>query len=250
MMQFDGVAAIFAVVALLCLFAGYKLLSSSSWIGGWLRGNLGIFFVILTGFFALCVMDIRSYKPMFDEKTIATLSFRETSATHYEVRVVDAMGIENRYAISGDSWSLNANQFRWSKRLSLGLGHGYRFSAIAGSYKTTGVETQDAMLRSRYFDVWKFINQYAPDNFLVSTRVVVTVAQPLADAAMYEVVPSGFDLLVRPLNEFAKRAVQPDSPQPAVTSGEAVTQPISAAVTEVVPAAVQEKPVVTPTATQ
>lgn len=250
MMQFDGVAAIFAVIGLLCLMAGYKLLSSSSWIGGWLRGNIGILCVVLTGFFGLCVMDLRSYKPMFDDQTVATVSFREISKNQYEVRIVDAMGIENRYSIAGDSWYLSGNQFKWSKRLSLGLGHGYRFHTISGHYtKIAGAETKDALLRSRYFDVWKFVNSYAPANFLVTTGIIVTVAQPLADAAMYEVVPSGVDLIVKPLNEFAKRALmdisQPDASQSAAANSEVKLEPVSSPISEVVPAAAQQKPALT-----
>jgi len=251
MMQFEGVAAIFAIFAIVCLFAGYKLLAVSSWLSGWLRGNIGIFFVILAGGLILCVMDVRTYKPMFDDQTVATLSLRETSARHYEVRLVDALGAETRYFIEGDNWQLTANQFRWSKRLSLGLGHGYRFIAIAGSNGNASLPvSEDVLSQSRYFDVWKFLNDYSPNNFLVSTARIVTVPQPLADAAMYEVVPLGFDLVVRPLNELAKRA-QAASAQPSQTQSTgndstaivpaAIETAPAAATTTVVPA-VQEKP--------
>jgi hypothetical protein len=206
MMQFDGVAAIFAVIAVLCLLAGYKLLSSSSWVGGWLRGNLGILCILLTGFLVLCVIDVRSYKPMFDDKTVATLSFRVISPSHYEARVVDATGVESRYSVAGDSWYLSANRFKWSKRMSLGMGHGYRFNTLVGIDKTNGSKTFDTVFQSHYFDAWDFMNKHAANTFLVSTDVVATEPQPLADAAMYEVVPSGFDLIVKPLNEFAKHA--------------------------------------------
>lgn len=234
MMQFHGIAAVFAVVAILCLLAGYKLLSSSSWIGGWLRGNIGIFCILLTGLFALCVLDVRSYKPMFDEKTVATLSLREISSGQYEARIVDAMGVESRYSVAGDSWYLSANQFRWSKRLSLGMGHGYRFNKIIGvSNKTTNAEAGDVMSPSPYFDIWKVIDSYFPNNFLVSTAVVITIPEPLADAAMYEVIPSGSDLIVKPMNEFAKRAqallIQPDAlPSGAVIEPDAQATPNAA----------------------
>jgi hypothetical protein len=246
MMQFDGIAAIFAVIAVLCLLAGYKLLASSSWIVGWLCGNLGMICVLLTGFLGLCVIDIRSYKPMFDDKTIATLSFRETSRQHYEVRIVDALGIENRYSIAGDAWYISGNQFRWSKRLSLGMGHGYRFQTIIGSYtKTNGTDTRDTLQGSRYFDVWKFMNSNAPSNFLVSTATIVTEPQPLADAAMYEVVPSGFDLVVKPLNEFAKRAqlntaqLPPASAIDVNTKTEPVANPVVSSPVEITAPAVK-----------
>ena len=235
MMQFDGVAAVFAVIAILCLLAGYKLLSTTSWIGGWLRGNMGILCVLLTGAATLCVVDLRSYKPMFDNRTIATLSFRQLSPSRYEARVVDAMGIESRYTISGDSWHLSANQFKWSKRMSLGMGHGYRFNTLVGVYeKTNGARTVDVMSRSKYFDVWNFMNSHASNTFLVSTDVVTTESQPLADAAMFEVVPSGVELAVKPLNEFAKRAqtatqVPPATvPEPEAGGSSTAVQPVSA----------------------
>jgi len=228
-MQFDGIAAVFAIVALLCLLIGYKLLSSSSWIGGWLRGNIGIICVLLTGFFALCVVDVRSYKPMFDEKTVATLSFREISPHHYEARIVDAMGIESRYLIEGDFWYLRANQFKWSKRMSLGMGHGYRFTTITGQYdKNAGAESSDVISQSHYFDLWKYISGHFANNFLVSADAVVTLKQPLADAAMYEVVPSGYELIVKPLNEFAKRAqIVVSQPDPLQPSGGAISSEVS-----------------------
>jgi hypothetical protein len=258
MMQFEGIAAIFAVLAVLALLAGYKLLSTTSWISGWLSGNIGIFCVLLTGLLILSVLDIRSYKPMFDEKTVATLSLRELSPNHFEARIVDAMGIESRYSITGDSWYVSVNQFKWSKRLSLGMGHGYRFNKIVGLYKKNpGVENSDTISKSHYLDVWKTMNQYFPNNFFVSTTVVNTVSEPLADAAMYEIIPSGIDLVVKPMNEFAKRAqqaaLQPDSLLPAVPTDAAQPTPVAdpatiappvVPVTDIAPAA-QDKTVTT-----
>jgi len=269
MMQFEAVAAVVAVIAIIFLFAGYKLLASSEWLGGWLRGNIGIFCVLLTGALVLCVIDVRTYMPMFDDKTVATLSLRETTPKHFEVRLVDALGVENRYSIDGDSWVLTANQFRWSKRLSLGLGHGYRFTTLEGLYEKPpgGIDSEATLSHSRYLDVWKFLNEHAPSNFLFSTSTMATPPQPLADAAMYEVVPLGFDLVVKPLNELAKRAQVAAAPPPvnaapdqgtntatpaaatttpatestAAPAAAATTTPATTPVTEPAPAA-QEKP--------
>ena len=249
MMQFEAVAAIVAVLAIGFLFAGYKLLASSEWLGGWLRGNLGIFCVLLTGMLVLCVMDVRTYLPMFDDKTVATLSLRETTPHHYEVRLVDALGVETRYAVSGDSWRISANQFRWSRRLSLGLGHGYRFTALEGlNTKASGEPASTATLsHSRYLDVWNFFNQHAPSNSLFSTALMVTPPQPLADAAMYEVVPSGFDLAVKPLNELAKRAQLAAAPTAAAPDQAATMAPAADAAST--PAATTITTTVTTTAT-
>jgi len=257
MMQFEAVAAVIAVIAIAFLFVGYKLLASSEWFGGWLRGNIGIFFVLLTGALVLCVIDVRTYMPMFDDKTVATLSLRETTPKHYEVRLVDASGVESRYSIDGDSWALTANQFRWSKRLSLGLGHGYRFTVLEGLYEKPpgGIDSEATLSHSRYFDVWKFLNEYAPSNFLFSTNTMETLPQPLADAAMYEVVPLGFDLVVKPLNELAKRAqlaaappVNAAAPDQGVNTAtttpttESTAAPVVNTVTPVTEPATQEKP--------
>lgn len=223
MMQFEGVAALFGIFAIITLYIGYKLLASSSWLIGWVRGNVGIAAILLTGFLILCVIDIRSYKPMFDDKPVATLNLRQVSPQKFEVRLVDAIGVENRYSVTGAEWQLSANQFIWSKRLSLGLGHGYRFSSIAGLSATAPqINSGDTIAVSHYLDVWKLINSYIPNNIFLSTKIAVTTPQPLVDAALYEVVPSGFDLIVRPLNELAKRA------QPTLN----LSQPVASGIVE------------------
>jgi hypothetical protein len=227
MMQFEGVAAVFALLALVLLFASYKILANPVWLHGWLRGNVGMLCAFLTLVMALCVVDVRSYKPMFDGKPVATISLRQVSPQYYEVRLVDALGTETRYQLSGDRWFLTARLFQWSQRLSLGLGYGYRFSSLHGEYAKKDYASSEAVIPApASVDVWEFLDRHAPDNFLVSTHEATTVPQPLFDGAEYEVIPLGLDLEVRPYNELTKHALQPvatDSDSKAVE----VTAPVS-----------------------
>ena len=82
-MQFDVIAAIIGATGLLAFLVGFKLLASSSWVLGWLRGNIGIACLVLTGVIATSVMDVRTYRPMFTDKAIATLTFRQKSPGEY-----------------------------------------------------------------------------------------------------------------------------------------------------------------------
>ena len=229
--QFDVVAGIIAVVALILLFVGYKLLASTSWILGWLLGNLGIAFLVSTVLVAMSIVDIRTYKPMFDDRTLVTMTFRKTPTGVFDALMVDDRGNQQHFQLSGDSSAIAMNIYKWSIRFhGMGLKHGYRFVAL-NTKQSAADQPHDlqeiTLSTSRYVDVWKFFNKHMPESLFVVAQSAQTPDLKMVDGAIYEVIPSGLLLQAKPVNEIARQAMPVvDATPPAATP--AVAQPAQA----------------------
>lgn len=253
-MQFEFLAIATGIVALLLLFIAYRLLATSRWVMGWIQGNAGLGLLLLTGLLALAIVDIRSYRPMFDNSPIATISLHTLGPGSHQLRLVDSKGIEQGYTLAGDQYQLVISQFRWATRFSgMGMGHGYRVHHLVAIENDR--KTDVPVSAVNYVDVWQFFHRHMPQDFLVSAITIETLPRQFVDGAMYELIPEGFDIAVVPLNQVAKEAdalalqnvALPDTGATTeVAAPEAVALPIpEASVTPPVPAPVTKAPVVT-----
>lgn len=248
-MQFEAVAGITAVIAIIIFYIAYRMLASSGWVMGWIQGNLGLVLLLLAGLLALAVMDIRTYRPMFNDVPIGTFSLHTLSPGSYKFRLVDSKGVERSYNFSGDQYYLLANQLRWSTRFAgMGMGHGYRIQNLAIDLPAEDVKIP--LLGSGYVDVWSLFRRYVPGGFVVSAEAVHTLPRRVVDGAMYELVPDGSEILIVPVNQVAKQAeslVPPVLPEvqvmPEMAQPPAVAAPLAAAP---VPELVMPAPVVIP----
>ncbi len=76
-MQYDGLAWVVAILALLALAVAARILFDRHWFLGWLRGTAGMLFVALAALVALVLAwDLRSYALLKAERPLATLSFQ------------------------------------------------------------------------------------------------------------------------------------------------------------------------------
>src|SRR5690606_4823656 len=177
------------------------------WVMGWIRGNLGLALLLLAGALALAVMDIRSYRPMFDNIPIATLSLHTLGSGSHQLRLVNHKGIEQSYPLAGDEYQLVINQFRWATRFSgMGMGHGYRIDHLAVFSGAKKIKSDVPVSSSEYLDVWGFFHRYFPQDFFLSATTVSTLPRKVVDGGMYELVPDAFDINIVPLNQVAKEA--------------------------------------------
>lgn len=220
MLQFEVVAFLIALSALFVFYIAYKLLANKSWVLGWIRGTSGMLLVLLTAAIIMFMSDVRTYRPMFDNHTIATVNISRLSAGEFQLRMVNVDGIESRYAISGERWSIVVNQYKWSTRMvGLGLGHGYRIIKIVG-FDDNGKSTVELSLNhSEYLDSWKWVSENIPRDFLISADVVKPKSLSLVDGAIYEIIPSANDIAIKPINDIAIKA-NASIPIPVVNEGD------------------------------
>jgi len=206
-LQFEFLAAAVGVFALVFLYVAYRLLASSGWVMGWIQGNAGLALLLLTGVLALAIMDIRTYRPMFDNVPIATLSLHTLGPDSHQLRLVNHKGFEESYPVTGDEYQLVIHQFKWATRFSgMGLGHGYRVDHLVNINSASGAKTNVTVSSSDHVDVWRFFHNKLSPEFLISAHTIETLPRKVIDGGMYELIPDAFDINVVALNQVAKEA--------------------------------------------
>lgn len=220
MLQFEIVAAIIALAALLIFYVAYKLLASKNWILGWIRGTSGMLLVLLTAAIVMFIIDVRTYRPMFDDRTIATVNISRLSEGEFQLRMVDADGIESRYPVSGERWSLVINQYKWSTRMiGIGLGHGYRMNKLLELDINDKKISELPLSHSEYIDSWKWVSENIPHDFFISADIVKPKSLPLVDGGIYEIIPSANNIFIKPVNDIAIKA-NASTQAPVISDGE------------------------------
>jgi len=118
-----------------------------------------------------------------------------------------------RYEIRGDEWQIDARVLKWKGMATLlGLDTLYRFERVAGRYADTAQEksaprTVHALSTEAGFDLWSALKQHHRWLPLADALYGSAAYAPMADGAQYSVNVSTTGLLLRPLNESAKKAL-------------------------------------------
>lgn len=206
---------ILIALALVSLYFGARFLANKSWIMGWIRGSIGLFFISVTVVFALALMDFFSYENILAEQTLATLSIEELEEQHYKVTVEYILDSrEESYELRGDLWQMDAKIIRWLGVFqALGAKPGYRLDRISGRYYSLEDERRND--RTVYsledskmgMDVWSWLQ--GGGSFVPWVDAVYGSATylPLVDGAIYQVKLSNSGLTALPVNSVAEEAV-------------------------------------------
>ncbi|MCB1615893.1 MAG: hypothetical protein KDI30_07745, partial [Pseudomonadales bacterium] len=129
----------FLFLALLILFISFKFLVKISWFLGWIRGNAGLLFLVLSVAFALTGYDFRHFKPVPKEKPVLTVSFQKKADNAFMVTLSDESGSETRQLVNGEEWIVFADTLNWSHQFSgIGFTQGYRFKQFSTRLKESG----------------------------------------------------------------------------------------------------------------
>jgi hypothetical protein len=96
----------------------------------------------------------------------------------------------------------------------VGFRTGYRLDSVAGRFlelqldKMAGKTAPETLNSSKQIDVWQFLNQNSAVLPVAETYMGTPGFIPVGDGAIYDVVLSGQNLTVSPLNDVAKTALQ------------------------------------------
>jgi len=210
-----AILVILGLMAAIPAYFAFKLLRATPWFRGWLRGTVGLSFLALSAFCVVVAVDVMSYKPLLDDKSIATLDIEQLNDQQFSV-VLTQVGArkEQVFTVKGDMWQLDARVFTWSDSLAIvGVKPTYRLDRLSGRYFL--VEQEQDSRRSvfeipteySYFDTWTWLNNNKGVVPGVDTAYGTAVYLPLADGALYEVLLSTKGLVAKPLNKLAEAAV-------------------------------------------
>lgn len=212
-MQYDGLAWVIALLAVLAVFIAARILLNSHWLLGWLRGTCGIAFLALAGLIGLVAYDLYSYAPLPQDKPLATLSF-QGDGTRYRVSILEG-GHERTLTLEGDLWQLDARVLQWKGLAALiGLEPGYRLERLSGRFlaieqQALAEQTGVALAASPYgVDLWRWLRLGQHDLFMFDPQAYRVTYLPMADDAVFSVSLTPTGLLAQPVNQAAKQALQ------------------------------------------
>lgn len=214
-MIYKIIAVLVFIVAIVALLLTARLLLNKKWIAGFLRGCAGIFFLGFSIVLALSAKDISSYRAVENNQTIATLSFRKKDANIYLLDLQEAGGELYTTDIEGQQWQLYARMFKWSPLAgAMGFRPGYRLESVSGRFielqldNKSGKRDAQILNSSNQVDVWQFLNKHSVGFLSVDAYMSSPGFIPVADGAIFDVVLSGQNLTVNPLNDAAKSALK------------------------------------------
>ena len=212
-MQYDGLAWVIALLAVLAVFIAARILLNGHWFLGWLRGTCGIAFLALAGLVGLVAYDLYSYAPLPENRPLATLSFKG-SGTRYQVNVLEG-GRERTVTLEGDLWQLDARVLQWKGLAALiGLEPGYRLERLSGRFlsieeQAMAQRTGVALAKSLYgVDLWRWLRLGKHDLLMFDPQAQRVNYLPMADDAVFSVTLTPTGLLAEPMNPAAKQALQ------------------------------------------
>ncbi len=212
-MQYDGLAWVIALLAVLAVFIAARILLNGHWFLGWLRGTCGIAFLALAALVGLVAYDLYSYTPLPDDKPLVTLSF-QGDGTRYRVNVLEN-GRERTVTLEGDLWQLDARVLHWKGLAALiGLEPGYRLERLSGRFLAIEQQAQAQragvdLAKSLYgVDLWRWLRLGQRDLFIFDPQAHRVTYLPMADDAVFSISMTPTGLLAQPMNQPAKQALQ------------------------------------------
>lgn len=212
-MQYDGLAWVTALLAVLASVVAARILFDSRWFLGWLRGTCGLAFLALAGLIGLVAYDLLSYAPLPADKPLVTLSFKADGGA-YRVTLLEGEH-ERTVTLEGDLWQLDARLLQWKGLAALiGLQPGYRLERLTGRFlaieqQSAAQHGKTALAQSPYgVDLWRWLRLGRHDLFVFDAQARRVTYLPIADDAVYSVSLTPTGLLAQPLNQAAQKALQ------------------------------------------
>ena len=213
--MYIAITFLIALLALLLVFWGGRVLVGGNWLFGFIRGSLGLILLGAALLIVLVAADVYSYRNLADEHSVGTVSFREIDQQHFAVKFADEDGLIQELELKGDQWQLDARMLKWKGPLARwGIHPAYRLDRLSGRYLTLQDErnkdrTVHALQGSNYgVDVWQSLRGISDRLPLVDAVYGSATFLPMQDGAVYEVRISHSGLLARPLNQQATSAVE------------------------------------------
>ncbi|KUJ80241.1 cation/multidrug efflux pump [Microbulbifer flavimaris] len=213
--MYIAITFLIAVLALLLVFWGGRVLVGGSWVLGFIRGSVGLILLGAALLIVLVAADVYSYRNLAEEHSVGTLSFRKLEDQHYEAKFADEDGVAQTFVLRGDQWQLDARLLKWKGPLARwGIQPAYRLDRVSGRYLTLQDErtlerTVHELYGSNYgVDVWESLRGISQRLPFVDAVYGSATFLPMEDGAVYEVRISHSGLVARPLNQQATTALE------------------------------------------
>jgi hypothetical protein len=227
-MGFQTFSVAVLIVSLIVLGLGASILSRKPWIRGWLRGNVGIAVLLLSGAVTVFAFNMFHYQTHEVGRPLTSVSIERLSTGQFRLTITDEVGDQLYKDVAGDVWYITYRMVTWgSLPTSLGMPPGYRMerlttrlhgTPVAGEATVRGEVSSDVSLMEPelLFDSWPVLDGLSAVLPWVRADRHESGLVPLVDGAVFAVHQASNGLLVRPVNDMAevslKSAVAPVAP--------------------------------------
>ena len=209
------------VILLLVLVAlTLNRIKSGKIIGGTLYGLQGvaIFFLLLT--ILLIFSNLNTYQKLTYEKDIAEVLIRKLARQKYQLVLIypqrDTVHAEPEYySLYGDEWPLDTRIIKWKGWANLlGLDSYYQLERLSGRYANIEQANTSSPNAHRLggvqkgMSIWKLKNLMKSKLPFLDAYYGQSVFVPMQDGAKFSVALSQTGLIVRPVNDSARQALQ------------------------------------------
>ncbi|TBU73602.1 hypothetical protein [Phytopseudomonas daroniae] len=212
-MQYNGLAWVTALLALLVVFVALRILFGGRWFLAWLRGTCGLVFLGVAVLVGLLAYDLSRYEPWPADKPLLILSFHRTGNL-YQVDIRED-GAERSVTLEGDLWQLDVRLLQWKGLAELiGLQPGYRLERLNSRFLAIEQQaqaryTQVELTQSLYgVDLWRWLRLSQRDLFMFDAQARRVTYLPMADEAVFNISLTPTGLLAQPMNQAAHKALQ------------------------------------------
>lgn len=208
-----AIAAIGGLIALALLLAAVRRLRDWRLPSGAIYLVLAFAVAALAAGGAMLAASLHTYSRLTQEQEAARAVFRELAPKRYELLLVVKSEPPRAFEIRGDEWQIDARVLKWKGMGTLlGLETLYRFERVAGRYADAGQEktlprTVYPLAAPAPIDLWTLLKEHPRWLPLADALYGSATYAPMADGAQYAVNVSTTGLLLRPLNEPAKKAL-------------------------------------------
>jgi membrane protein implicated in regulation of membrane protease activity len=204
---------IFALLAVLFLFAAARRLRRRRVVGGLLTGTTALVFLLFAVCAGLIAANLRTYERLTHEQSAGELQLTRMSNREFNAVLTYPNGQHAEFELRGDEWQIDARVLKWRPFANLlGVDAAYRLERIGGRYTKVADEVSEAhtaydLNPPQQVDFWELVHRYRGWVPWIDALYGSATFLPMADGALYDIKVSQSGLVSRPLNQAARDAV-------------------------------------------
>jgi hypothetical protein len=208
-----GVALAGVVLALPFLVASFRRLRRLKLVAGTFHLLVaGVLILVATGA-GLLGANLRTYARLTHEQEAARVTTRQLAERQFAVSVQPRKGPTRHFSVAGDEWQIDARVLKWrALGTVLGFDTVYRLERLSGRYGDAQSErankrTVHELAHDPGVDFWSLARRYHDYLPLADAMYGSAAYVPMAEGAEYAVTVSASGLVVRPVNDAARKAL-------------------------------------------
>jgi hypothetical protein len=181
------------------------------------RGTLfflsGATVLLVAAIVVLVAANLYTYARLTHEQEAARVSMRQLGERHYVLSVQPKGEPPRHFELRGDEWQMDARVLKWRAMGNLlGFDTLYRLERLSGRYGSVAAEragprTVHDLSEETSLDLWSLVRRHHAYVPFADALYGSAVYVPMSEGAEYTVSVSASGLLVRPVNDTARKAV-------------------------------------------